>query len=191
MSIITLQSLFGVGRSIGTIAVDVILNEETNDTLTITKQPVQTGASMTDHSYLEPTILSMQILQQASPIAQLTSLATGGSFNPFSVGSSQLAELYEDFLSLQSSRTPFVVTTPKRIYQNMLIASLRCNTDKNTENILSLGLTFQQVFFANVGITTLIPSKLANASVNQATQNTGNNNSLLYNGLSLATGTPQ
>ena len=75
MSIITLQSLFGVGRSIGTIAVDVILNEETNDTLTITKQPVQTGASMTDHSYLEPTILSMQILQQASPIAQLTSLA--------------------------------------------------------------------------------------------------------------------
>jgi len=148
---INLSFFFGVKRKIENITVDCIISEDTTDVLTITKQPVQTGASITDHSYLEPVTLNMQILQQVSnPITQFLSTFSG-------LG---LQQLYDDFLDLQASRTPFTVTTPKRIYENMLISTIRLHTDKQTENILSLNLSFQQVFFASVGATTLIDSTL-------------------------------
>lgn len=144
---ITLQSLFGTKRIINDIDVDVVINESTNDTLTITKQPVQQGASITDHAYKEPTSFSMSIHQKD------TSLISG-LLNTFS--GNGLSKIYDQFLKLQGERTPFDITTPKRIYKNMLIASLGMTTDKGTENILALSLTFQEVTIVKV-TTTLVP----------------------------------
>lgn len=144
---ITLQSLFGVQRIINDIDVDVVINESTNDTLTITKQPVQQGASITDHAYKEPTTFSMSIHQKD------TSLVSG-VLNTFS--GNGLAKIYAQFFKLQGERKPFSITTPKKIYKNMLIASLGMTTDKATENILSLSLTFQEVTIVKV-TTTVVP----------------------------------
>ena len=171
---ITLQSLFGSKRMIDGITVQVVLSEETNDTLTITKQPVQTGASITDHAYKEPTVLSMNILQQNNSISAI--------FNPFDTGLG-LSQIYGEFLALQNNRVPFTVTTPKRIYTNMLISVLRMNTDRRTENILSLSVSFQQIIIVNVSTTQVSPSQLKNAQVNQATQNAGQKQSGLYSGV--------
>lgn len=166
---ITLQSVFGSKRQIGQITVDCIISEDSNDTLTITKQPVQLGASISDHAYMEPTVLTMRILQQVqNPITQLLSTFAAA-------GNSGLAQIYTKFRSLQLSAAPFTVFTPKRLYGNMLISTLRCNTDKNTENILSLDVSFQQVILVNVGTTVQTsPAKQKNPAVTQATTNTGN-----------------
>lgn len=181
---ITLQALFGARRQIGTLTVDAIISEDTNDTLTITKQPVQTGAAITDHAYLEPTILSMTILQQVSnPITQFVTTFAGA-------GTSGLAQLYQQFLDLQSQRIPFNVLTPKRIYKNMLMATLRLNTSKTTENILSLNITFQQVLFAAVGTTLVAPINQRNPGATQATQNIGKKSALLTGIQALFPGTP-
>ena len=168
---ITLQSLFGTNRSIGTFVVNVTLNEETTDTLTVTKQPVQKGTPITDHSYQEPTVLSMNILQQNNTglIPNTTDLL--GNFG--AAGSNGLAQIYKKFQDLQSSRIPFTVTTIKRVYENMLMTSLRCTTDKNTENILSLGLSFQQVTFVDVGTAQISPILQKAPGTTQATQNLG------------------
>lgn len=180
---ITLQALFGAKRQIGLITVDAIIGEDTNDTLTITKQPVQIGASITDHAYLEPTILNMTILQQIkNPITQLTSTFQGAA-------NSGLSQLYQQFLDLQASRTPFNILTPKRIYKNMLMSIVRLNTSKTTENILSLNLTFQQVLFAAVGTTVVAPINQRNAGATQATQNVGKKSALLTGVQALFPGT--
>ncbi len=128
---VSLSTFFPNNRLIEDIEVDVILSESTNDTLTITKQPVQQGATITDHAYMEPTTLTMSVYFRDN-------LTT------------DLSDIYEDLLFLQTSREPITVTTPKRKYESMLIASISMTTDKNTENILAVNISFQEVIIVKV-----------------------------------------
>ncbi len=157
---ITLQSLFGTRRKIGNITVNVVITENTNDTLTITKQPVQQGASITDHAYKEPTVFSTSILFRDN-------LAKS------------LSKVYQDLLDLQSSRVPFDIVTPKRIYRNMLIATLAQTTDKNTENCLSINASFQEVILVKVSTTQVPRSKQKNPGATGKTENAGKKSALL------------
>jgi len=159
---VTLQSLLSTKRSFGPITVQVVINENTNDTLTITKQPVQSGASITDHAYKEPTALSMQ-LHFIDDI------------------STSLSKIYADLLTLQSDRVPFSVITPKRIYDNMLISTLGLTTDKTTENILAINISFQQIILVNVSTVQVPRSRQKNAGATGATQAAGKK-SALYTG---------
>lgn len=157
---VTLQSLFGKDRKISGITVNVVTQENTTDDLTITKQPVQQGASITDHAYKEPTAFTMQAFF---------------SDNLFL----SLSKVYQDLLDLQNSRVPFDVLTPKRIYRNMLLASLKQTTDKTTENCLSLSMSFQEVIIVSVSTTTVPRVRQRNAAVTGATQNAGKKSALL------------
>ncbi len=145
-----LQAIFGGARTIDDIDVQVVLTENTNDTLTVTKQPVQQGASITDHSYKEPTAFSASLL-----------------FKDARALFSQTSEIYEKLLNLQNSRIPFTITTPKRVYEDMLMTVLSQTTDKSTENCLSINASFQQVLLVEVATTTVprikqkFPSKTA------------------------------
>lgn len=165
---ITLQSIFGTDRKVGTITVNVVLTETTNDTLTITKQPIQQGASIADHAYKEPTSLTMTALFQDNNLASI--------LTPFS--SSGLSKIYQDLLDLQNSRVPFSVITLKRIYTNMLMTTLICTTDKFTENILSVSMSMQQVIIVSVSTTT-VRAQLQNPGRNGQTQNAGRKSSAL------------
>lgn len=157
---ITLQSLFGKNRTIGPITVNVVVNENTNDTLTITKQPVQQGASIADHAYKEPTAFSMQILFRDNL-------------------SLSLSKVYQNLVDLQSSRVPIDVVTPKRVYKSMLISTLGQTTDKHTENCLSISIAFQEVIIVAV-VTTQVPrTRQRNAAATGATQNAGKKSALL------------
>lgn len=172
---VTLQSLFGKDRKVGQITMEVVISESTNDTLTITKQPVQQGASITDHAYKEPTALSMTAhLKDGSILGSLAAL------NPFGSGTAGgLSKLYEELLDLQSSRVPFDVITPKRIYHNMLMSSLGVTTDKQTENILAVSMSFQEVILVSV-VTTQVPRlRQKFPGVTGAIQNAGKKSALL------------
>jgi hypothetical protein len=146
-------------RMIGTITVQCVINETTSDVLTITKQPVQQGASITDHSFQEPTIFSTTIYQAANR-------------------SQSLVQIYQSFLTLQSSRTPFNIVTPKRVYNTMLIGTLSVQTDKSTENIISITLQCQQVILVPIGVVQVPRSALKNPGSNGATQPAGKKSAL-------------
>jgi hypothetical protein len=162
---VTISSIFGQRRMIDTIKVDVIINENTTDTLTITKQPVQQGSSITDHAYKEPTSLSMSIRFRDNRL----------NFT----GSTTLSQIYQKLLDLQSSRTPFTVTTPKRIYKNMLIAAIGLVTDKNTENTLAINMTFQEVILVQVSLVQVPRSKQKTPGKTGATEKAGQKSSFL------------
>lgn len=158
-----LQSIFiRPQRKIGEISVQVVVNEATTDTLTITKQPVQQGASITDHAYLEPTTFSHTIYFAA----------------PGFTSGASLAQIYKKLLDLQASAVPFDIVTPKRIYHDMLIASLSMVTDKLTENCLSIHAVYQQVILVPVLATTVPRARQRNPGSNGATQNGGNKSAL-------------
>lgn len=176
---ITLQSLFGTKRVIvGGPEISVVIEENTSDRLTITKQPVQQGASITDHAYKEPTLLSMSV--QFSD----TNLVSG-ILNTFSGGG--LKKIYEDLLEFQIRRTPFDVITPKRIYKSNLLALVTNLTNKQTENVLSIGLSFEQIVIVNIGTVQVDPRKLRSRASNAATQVSGPK-SIIVSGVQAFTG---
>jgi hypothetical protein len=146
-------------RLIGEIAVNVVLNESTSDVLTITKQPVQQGASITDHAYKEPTVFTTSILFKYN----LTK---------------SLSKIYQELIDLQNSRTPFDIITPKRIYRNMLIATLSQTTDLRTENCLAINLACQEIIIVKVSTTQVPRSKQKNPGTTGKTENAGKKSAL-------------
>lgn len=177
----------GVVRQINGIRVNVIINEETNDTLTITKQPVQQGASITDHAYKEPTELSMTAYFRDNPTFADQVNQLGAVFNSiFNRGeqteaTGSLAATYKAFLDLQNSRVPFKVITPKRIYNSMLISSLGMTTDKSTENCLALHFRFQEVILVTLTTSQVPKEALRIPQSNQKTEQAGKKQSILLN----------
>jgi hypothetical protein len=158
MSFITqpLQSiLIRNKRQIGTIAVDVVISESTIDNLEITQQPVQQGATISDHAFKKPTTLSMQIMFGAGPLADLP-------------------KTYKDLLDLQSTVVPFDIITPKRKYSNMLFSALGMTTDKKTENALSITCSFQEVLIVSLGTAVVPRSHQKSPQKTAAIQQTGN-----------------
>lgn len=151
---------------IGDIKLQVVVNEHTTDTLTITKQPVQQGASITDHAYLEPTTFSHTIYFAAAGFEGLVSGNT-------------LSQIYQKLLDLQASAKEFDIVTPKRIYHDMLMTSLSQTTDKLTENCLAIHASYQQVIFVPVLATVVQRSRLRNAGSNSPTQNGGKKSAAL------------
>lgn len=159
-------------RAVGPIKVQVVVNEQSIDTLTITKQPVQQGASITDHAYLEPVSFSHTIYFAAPGLEALVGSFIGGS-------GESLAQIYQKLLDLQSGAIPFDIVTPKRVYKNMLMATLTMTTDKQTENCLSIHASYQQIIM--VPVSTAVVPRIAqrNPGSTQATQNTGNKSAAL------------
>ncbi len=151
--------IIGSSRKIGGIKVAVVINESASDVLTITKQPVQQGATITDHAYKEPTTFS-------TTIYFADNLTTS------------LSKIYQNLLDLQVSRIPFDIVTPKRIYRSMLMATLSQTTDKNTENCLSITATFQEVIIVSVSTTQVHRAKQRNAAATGKTENAGKKSAL-------------
>lgn len=169
-------------RKIGEIDVNVVISENTSDTLTITKQPVQQGASITDHAFKEPTIMQMVAYFNDNAGLNLTNIGAANPQDPLGI-------IYQKLLDLQQSRIPFDVITPKRVYRNVLMATIAQTTDKNTENTLSVSFTFQEVIIVQVGAVTVPRQKQKSAANTGATVNAGKKNvSIIQKAYNLSTG---
>jgi hypothetical protein len=187
-------------RSFAGISGYVTINENTNDSLEITQQPVQQGASISDHAFKKPVSLSIQILFGNNILKSIAGLSvTVPAFTQ------SLSDIYNTLLALQQPQAPapvavpgpvqpggaapqfvglpsiqpFTVVTPKRTYYNMLLATLGCTTDKKTESVLAINCTFQEVIIVPITTTNVPPSQLKNPGSNSGTQNVGSK-SVLY-----------
>jgi hypothetical protein len=147
-------------RTLGGITAYITMSESANDKLTVTKQPVQQGAMISDHAYKEPSELTVNIVAGVN-------LGT------------PLDELYKEFLTLQSDRVKFDVVTGKRNYSNMLLVGIGQTTDKTTENILSLSLTLLEIITVEVTPTKVPPrGRQAGPGKTGATEKAGKKSAL-------------
>lgn len=178
-------SFFSIGptRNFAGISGYVTISESTTDSLEITQQPVQQGASIADHAFKKPVLLSIQIQFANGSGSFLDNVGVGGIGSIVGIGMS-LKQVYQKLLELQVPKppailTPFDVSTLKRTYKNMLLQSLGCTTDKRTENVLSISCTFQECIIVPIGITNIDPSLLKAPEVNRATAKAGNKSAAL------------
>lgn len=126
-----------------TLMADIVPEEQGEDEMVITEHPVEQGSVISDHAFKLPARLELQY--------------------GWSLGSDQnttgdpgyLRGIYSTLLQLQAAATMFTVYTGKRIYQNMLIRALRLTNDRETENILALYISMQQVLMAVTSTLTI------------------------------------
>lgn len=164
------NALFMTGRSIGGIIPDVTTEEVATDKLVVTKHPVERGAAVSDHSYKEPSTVTMRIGWSDSN--SLTRSIVSGSLFSGSVKSA--ADMYQDMLDLQVSGQRFDLVTGKRTYTDMLLTQVRQTTNQETENAVMLELEMeQQIVVQTTTVSLLETDSQADPAATGPTQNTG------------------
>jgi len=153
---------------ITTLTPDITVEELHYDESIITENPVEQGSVISDHAFNQPSRL------------ELTYGWAGGSPQNTTQDPSFLTSLYAQFLALKQGFVPCKVYTGKRIYQNMVIKSLAVRTDKETENVLSIKISFQEILFATTQLVAI--AQPAAQSIPQQTGGTVNQGTVNLNG---------
>lgn len=150
-------AIIPIRRSFGGITAQVTVHEMMRDDTTITEHPVENGANISDHMYSRPSEIEMEVGWD------------GTQGNP--------ADNYATILRLKELRLPFDIITPKRYYQNMVLAGIAVPNDFRIEYSLRALLRFRQINLVSTQSTVVAPQQGAQAdpaatskSVDQGTQ---------------------
>ena len=146
----------GVGRFFGTIFADVTLEERHDDEMAITDHPVETGASISDHCFVQPSRLELRI-----GFSDSTGQSEGYS-----------KQQYAEIIALRDKREPFDVSTGKRQYKNMLINSIQIITNGESENALQAIIRLREVIRVSTQSTSGSNTDSANQKDPQSTSDT-------------------
>lgn len=151
-------AMFKPHRSIGLIIADVTIEETGRDDLEITRHPVEIGAQITDHSYKQPAEIIIRC-----------GWSNSGSLPGY------VQSVHDALLELQGTRQPFAVTTGKRTYPVMLMASLTITTDSTTENALMASVVCREIILVQTRTTQFAPrGQQSQPQSTGATESTGN-----------------
>lgn len=138
------QQAVMVKSNIGGYIFDAIFSTDTEHSLTITQHPVQTGANMSDHAFVNPVRISMQV-----GVSDAMGYRSGASYG--SEGGTKSVQAYRLLCKLQELRTPMQVVTRLNTYNNMLIESIQVSDDVSTLCAFKATVNLVQVLVVNVG----------------------------------------
>lgn len=137
------QQLVYVKTNIAGYFFDAILQTNYTRSLTITSHPVETGAAISDHAFVNPVELVMNIGMSDC----MKSIIPG----QFVQGSSRSLTAFQVLSQLQSQRIPMNVMSAKfGLFKNMLIETIAAPDDNLTLYGLKATVTMKEVFVATV-----------------------------------------
>jgi hypothetical protein len=130
---------------------DAVLSLEHNQTLTKTMHPVQNGAAISSHAYLNPPTVVMYILMSdVTGQYAATNQTTPPYVQQWIGNKSKSVSAYQQIIALQASRIPLMVTTRLRTYPNMLITDISPHEDAKSIHGARFRVEFGQIFLADV-----------------------------------------
>ncbi|EML1064501.1 hypothetical protein RGH81_000833 [Acinetobacter nosocomialis] len=160
--------LSGRGRTIMGLFADVTIEEKHKDELKVTEHPTEVGAPISDHAYKEPSEVTMKVGWSES-----AGTLNGFLGNTILGGNTSLTIVYQTLLQLQEQAFPLIISTGKRLYTNMLIKSLGCTTDLQTENVLMIDISFKKVLIVSTESVLVAIENQASPDVTAAVTNGG------------------
>lgn len=160
---------------IGSFVFDAVFSIEHETYLTITGQPVQTGASISDHAYMEAN----QVIFDIGMSDVMESIVIG----QFGDNSSRSVSAYTVLRALQSQRVPIQVATRLATYDNMLVATLSTVDDNTTATGLRVTVTLQQIIVVQVSTIKISARPQVSTSTNNGDQKVQTADSSILSGL--------
>lgn len=169
-----LQQLLMVKTNLGGYFFDAVFSVDTEHSLTVTQHPVQTGANISDHAFVNPIRMTMQV-GVSDAMAYRAGADYGGD------GKTKSVQAYRLLCKLQELRTPMQVVTRLNTYQNMLIESIDVSDDASTLCALKATVNLVQVLVVNVGTEKVSARKWTTGAQNksQEVQPKGDNSTAL------------
>lgn len=149
------DSLIYCKTNIGGYFFDGVMDINHSRELTITENPVETGAAIVDHSFVNPAELTMNV--SMSDVHR--SIYPG----QFEGSKSRSVAAWDILKTIQASRIPVSVFTPLGIYNNMLVSKLSATENANTVHGLS----------ATVELREIPVSRIKTVKISSAPQTTG------------------
>jgi hypothetical protein len=146
-------------NAIGELIIPATLEENHNDSLTITEHPVEFGAPITDHSYKNPPELIMRCGWTNSSFAAIKAIFSSLLADGDLPGDNYIDSIYFKLLKMQEDRLPITVQSTKRWYKNMMITGLQVTTDDKTSNILLIVITLKKINIVKTQATVLPPKE--------------------------------
>ncbi|MDU5080227.1 phage baseplate protein [uncultured Tissierella sp.] len=150
----SIKQLIGCKTNIGGFFFDAYLRLDHTRKTKITQHPVETGAAITDHAYVEPAELIIEVGMSDACISFIQ-----GQFNQkYTRSVSAIDTLWK----LQEQRIPMDVLTRLKLYKNMLIEVISVPDDWQTLNGLRATVTLREIIV--VGVKTVEMNSKASSS---------------------------
>lgn len=125
--------------SLGGLQFDAWLRLHHNTSLTVTQHPVEVGAAISDHAYVNPRRFSFDI--------GMTDVIAGVNFSGTS--SSRSVNAYQALINLQYQRTPLRLISKYGTFDNILVIGVDTADDFRSKNAMVATITLQQVIMAS------------------------------------------
>jgi hypothetical protein len=135
-----IQKLIYLKTNIAGYFFDAFLRVDHISKLNITEHPVETGANVSDHAFVEPQELTIEI-----GMSDVSKSLVAGQFN---TGKSRSVTAYKLLKELQGQRIPLQIYTRLGVYKNMLIETISAPDDYKTRYSLNVTVTFKEVIMA-------------------------------------------
>ncbi len=119
------MSVIAFSRAIGPVPISCVLREKHESQIEISEIPIETGAKITDHAYVMPKKVMLEI-------ADANATAT-----------------FSALVRFQESRVPFTLVTGLTVYRDMLIKSIEADRDSSKSTILSAKVEIQEAIIVN------------------------------------------
>ena len=154
-----IADLMYVKSSIGGFFFDAVFRTEHSLHTVITSHPVQNGANISDHAYLEPARVTMEI--------GMSDVGSSTIFGQFMANSSKSKAAFEALLKMREKRLPVDISTRLKSYKNMMIEDLSFPDDINTFYGLRATVSMRQVIIAEVAKVSKVSQR---PNVSESTQ---------------------
>lgn len=123
------------GPSIGPVFFDAVFSTTHNANVTVTTQPVQVGANISDHAYVEPDSVTLEI--------GMSDAAEGA-------GANHSVNAYTMLRAVMEAREPISLYTRLKCYTNMMVVSISVTDDVTTSTALKANIMLQKILIVNV-----------------------------------------
>lgn len=132
------------------IVADAVVSEHHTDDVVITDHPVEHGASISDHAFRQPAVLTLVYGWAAGSLQAIAQAGLVAAADP-----DFLQGLYARILKLVRERALCDVYTGKRVYTSMLVRSVSLETTKESEHSLQLRITMREILIARTQVITV------------------------------------
>lgn len=133
------------------VPVDAIVDYQGEMSVTLTKNPVQKKADVSDHRIPQPKTLVVELGVSNDVVSdflgQKKKMVTSyASLLGYNLDDKRIVT-YKNFEELMLRGQPFTVVTPHGIYENMLITKVKPHTTLETEGLFYGTVEFQELIF--------------------------------------------
>lgn len=142
-----IPQLVGIKTNIESYFFDAFLKVDHTSKLTMTSHPVEQGANITDHAYLEPQTITMEIGMSDACVSYVS--------GQFQQKYTRSVSAYDTLLKLQAERQPLTVHTRLKTYKNMLIENITAPDDYTTLFGLRVTVTLTEIITAKTQTVTI------------------------------------